>query len=272
MGHKRTFMRLFVFVIVFVAVACTACRQSTVGNCVSQLQTSNSQLSTNLPSPFTDRAEQLLYRKAYIVSYNKDTRQPNWVAWHLTKEHTNGDVPRPGAAWHEDSEVPQPRAYHRDYSGTKWDRGHMCPAGDNKWDSIAMYESFLLTNACPQSKSLNSGVWNQIEMSCRQWAQRWGDIYIICGPLFLSNSDNRDTIGKSRIPVPDAFFKVVADLNPDHPKGIAYIVRNNEGTSKRDLYINSIAEAERITGITFFPNLPTEIVDKVKNQADENIW
>ena len=26
----------------------------------------------------------------------------------------------------------------------------MCPAGDNKWDAEAMYETFLYTNICPQ--------------------------------------------------------------------------------------------------------------------------
>ncbi len=37
-----------------------------------------------LPAPITDRPEQILTRKAYVVSYNRDTRQPNWVAWRLT--------------------------------------------------------------------------------------------------------------------------------------------------------------------------------------------
>ncbi|MBR6433610.1 MAG: DNA/RNA non-specific endonuclease, partial [Bacteroides sp.] len=49
----------------------------------------------DLPQPLTDRSEQILYRKAYIVSYNKETKQPNWVAWRLTAEHTDGNVRRP---------------------------------------------------------------------------------------------------------------------------------------------------------------------------------
>jgi len=31
--------------------------------------------------------EQLLRRKGYLASYNRYTKEPNWVAWHLTKEH-----------------------------------------------------------------------------------------------------------------------------------------------------------------------------------------
>lgn len=210
-----------------------------------------------LPQMADSIPQQILWRKAYVVSYNKETKQANWVAWKLTADHTDGSVARPATAWHDDKEVPQPRAYYQDYrglsdNGKRWDRGHLCPAGDNKWDSVAMYESFLMTNACPQDKALNSGMWNQIEMRCREWAKQYGEIYIICGPLFLNQK--HDTIGNHRIPIPEAFFKVVACLDEENPWGIGYICRNNEGFRKKDLYENSIEEVERITGITFLPN------------------
>ena len=206
----------------------------------------------DLPLPLKDRAEQILYRKAYVVSYNKDTRQPNWVAWHLTADHVDGSVQRPQTAWHEDTDVPTPRAQFYDYSRSGWDRGHLCPAGDNKWDSEAMYESFLMTNASPQHKSLNSGIWNQIEITNRRWAKQYGDIYIVCGPLFYNQE--HDTIGPNRIPVPEAFFKVIANFNCDPPQAIGYVCRNNEGVRKRDLYVNTLEEVERLTGIDFFPH------------------
>lgn len=209
----------------------------------------------DLPKMADSIPQQILWRKAYVASYNKKTRQPNWVAWKLTADHADGDVQRPVTAWHEDKEVPQPRAYYQDYKGLsdkgkRWDRGHMCPAGDNKWDSEAMYESFLMTNACPQDKAMNSGMWNQIEMSCREWAKKHGAVYIICGPLFFDQE--HDTIGRNRIPIPEAFFKVVACFDKKHPWSVGYICRNNEGFRKRDLYENSIEEVERITGIKFF--------------------
>lgn len=225
----------------------------------------------DIPSPLPDSvAEQILYRKAYIVSYNKDRLQPNWVAWHLTAEHVDGNVPRPNLAFHEDKDVPEPKAYHWDYryeEDKHIDRGHMCPAGDNKWDKEAMYESFLMTNICPQHKALNSGIWNTIEKRCREWAKEYGDVYIVCGPIFMNQE--HDSIGEHHIPKPEAFFKVVACLNPNHPWGIGYICRNNEGTRKRDLYTNSISEVERITGLTFFPNIDEAIKAKVKDTYEE---
>lgn len=49
----------------------------------------------DVPLPLRGVSEQILYRKAYVVSYNKDYRIPNWVAWHLTSEHAYGDIKRP---------------------------------------------------------------------------------------------------------------------------------------------------------------------------------
>ena len=222
-----------------------------------------------LPAPIKGHSEQILNRKGYIVSYNKDTKIPNWVAWHLTKDHVTGPYRRPGSAWHEDLQVNSPRATLADYRDCGWSRGHMCPAGDNKWDADAMYETFLFTNCCPQHSNLNSGVWNQIEMSCRRWAEKYGDIYIVCGPILFRKE--HETIGPNKVVVPEAFFKVVLCLN-GKPKGIGFICRNTDGSRSKDFYVNSISQVERITGMTFFPNLSKEISESVKNQADLADW
>lgn len=226
--------------------------------------------SIDIPLPLKGTPEIILYRRNYVVSYNKTTLIPNWVAWHLTKEHTSGNVQRPGNAWHEDIDVPVPRATLSDYKGSGWTRGHMCPAGDNKWDSDAMYESFLFTNCCPQNANLNSGVWNQIEISCRRWAEMNGDLYIVCGPILFRQEHEK--IGINRVVVPEAFFKVIVCLNKGREKGIGFICRNTDGNRKKDLYVNSIKQVERITGMTFFPHLSTTIADKVKNDANINDW
>lgn len=213
--------------------------------------------------------EQILKRTSYIVSYNAETRCPNWVAWRLTSNHTTGDVSRMGNAFHEDTEVPEPRAYNADFRESGYSRGHMCPAGDNKWNREAMYETFLLSNICPQNANLNSGVWNQIEISCRQWAERYGDIYIICGPLFFKSKETQ-RIGENNVAVPDAFFKVILCLNL--PKAIGFICRNTDGNQKKDMYVNTLNGVERVTGLHFFPLLDTEKRKLVEDHADINEW
>ncbi|MBQ7984218.1 MAG: DNA/RNA non-specific endonuclease [Bacteroidales bacterium] len=225
--------------------------------------------SIDIPLPLQDVSEQILYRKGYIVSYNKDLKIPNWVAWHLTAAHVAGEVKRPKNAWHEDTQVPLPRATDGDYRNSGWTRGHMCPAGDNKWNAQAMYESFLFTNACPQNANLNSGDWHEIEKACRRWAGKYGDIYIVCGPVLFRQQHT--TVGQNQVVVPEAFFKVIVRFNPT-PKGIGFICRNTDGNRKKDFYVNTINQTERITGIKFFPSLSGEIAAQVKDSADIKDW
>lgn len=234
--------------------------QASIVNCAQDVQ---------LPICQNSTSEIILQRRGYDVSYNQNMRLPNWVAWHLTSDHIEGEARRPGNAWQEDIDVPEPRANSDDYRGSGWSRGHMCPAGDNKWDEEAMYETFLYTNICPQDAHLNSGDWNEIEIQCRRWAQKYGDIYIVCGPV-LYNKVYR-TIGDNQVVVPDAFFKVVLCLN-GAPKGIAFLCGNEGENHKIADYVTTISQVEQITGINFFPSLPIEIADKVKNKADINEW
>lgn len=228
---------------------------------------SNSAFIICKPAPLSLVPEQLIEKSSYIVSYNRDTKIPNWVAWHLTANHTDGPFKRMSNFYEED--VENPRATLEDYRGSGWSRGHMCPAGDNKWSRQAMYDSFSLVNVCPQHSKLNSGLWNSIEMDCRKWARKYNEVYIVCGPVLMKGK--HETIGTNEVVVPEAFFKVVLCLT-DKPKALGYIVKNTEGNKKKDLYYNSIDQVERITGIDFFPALPDDIENKVEAKADINDW
>ena len=174
--------------------------------------------SIEKPALLKEKSEIILNRKGYTVSYNKENKIPNWVAWHLTSDHADGVYRRTGG-YQEDTEVPKPRATKEDYDTTRWSHGHMCPAADNKWDKKAMIESNLLTNICPQDRSLNSGLWNGIERNCRKWAKEYGDLYIVCGPVLLNRE--HETIGENKIVVPEAFFKVILCLKPK-PKAVGF--------------------------------------------------
>lgn len=210
----------------------------------------------------------LISRKRYTTLYNVHNKIPDWVAWQLKPQHIDGPYKRLGG-YLEDFSVPLPRANEDDYRGSKWSHGHMCPAGDNKWDEEAMRESNLFTNICPQNRSLNSGVWNRLEQSCRIWSQKYGDLFIVCGPVLLNTE--HETIGVNKVVVPEAFFKVILCLQGT-PKAIGFVIRNNDGKKKRDQFVNTIDEVERITGIDFYPALPDSIEDVVESYSNLDDW
>lgn len=224
--------------------------------------------SIEIPKVLIKLPEQILKRKAYSLSYNKETKCPNWVAWYLPANHTDGEWARSND-YREDYDVPAPRATNDDYRGSSWSRGHMCPAGDNKWNTDAMSETFLLSNMCPQNRNLNSGLWNRVETDCRRWAKKYGGVYIVCGPLYYNKE--HEVIGYNKVVVPEAFYKVILRLE-GKPQAIGFIVKNNEGTKKKDQYVNTVDEVERITGIDFFPALPDSIENIVESYANLEDW
>ena len=220
-----------------------------------------------IPKSSTDRSERLLYRRGYTVSYNSTTKIPNWVAWKLTPDRLVERFSR------SDKFLPDPdvddAVTTADYKGAHIDRGHMCPAGDNRWDKKAMAESFYMTNICPQNNNLNRGDWKELEEACRVWAEKEGAVYIVCGPILYSQPHR--TIGTHRVVVPEAFFKVILTLNK-HPRAIGFIYKNTSGNHPLDVYVNSVDQVERITGFDFFSALPDNVERLVEAQIDIKNW
>lgn len=219
--------------------------------------------------PQVNRQEIILRRKAYTTAYDPINKIPYWVGWQLTAEHTNGTFNRKGIKFTEDNTVPTPRATDMDYRRSGFDRGHMCPSGDNKWDPVAQQESFLVTNICPQHPNINAGDWNELEELSRKWARKHGKIYIISGPILYEQKHK--TIGKNKVTVPEAFFKIIICLQ-GKPKGIGFIVKNRQTNQKLTRYINTIDRIERITGTDFFPDLSPDIQNKIESTADISQW
>lgn len=76
------------------------------------------------------------------MSYNKDKKIPNWVAYELTKQKTQGNIKR-NERFIADPVVKGGMANNSDYSRSGFDKGHMAPAADMKWSNEAMKESFI---------------------------------------------------------------------------------------------------------------------------------
>ena len=236
---------------------------------------------------------QFLSRLGYTTSYNKTTRCPNWVAWHLTARHTDGEFTRRGVPYFDENgeacgigkvnretskgdyfvdveaEIPRQEFSDWDVMPAYMSHGHICPAGDNKWSKAAMNQSFLLTNMCPQDESLNGGGWRKLEEKCRDWAKKYDDIYIVSGPIFYEGV--RRCFGKNKIGIPDAFFKVVLCVNGT-PKAIGFIYANDNSSQSMAKNVHSIDEIEEIVGMDFFYYLPDSIEKKVEMMTNLGMW
>lgn len=214
-------------------------------------------------------AEQIVEYPGFTVSFNADMHQPNYVAWELTAEEAQANGSRE-SKFDVDHRVKGSPGLN-DYRRSGFDRGHMIPAADVKWDGEAMKASHYLTNICPQDHKLNAGAWANLEGNCRTWAMRDSAIIIICGPV-LSDSMPREIGREVKIPVPERFFKVVLSPYTNPPRGIGFIMNNGPVEGGVQAAAVTIDQVEAVTGFDFFTALPDEIENEVEAQCEYHVW
>ncbi len=220
-----------------------------------------------LPAPRPESGELLIEHTNYVVAFDTAMNIPFWVAWAITPEELIERESRGNTKFLPDPKLGCDALNTKEYSHSGWDRGHMCPAGDNRYHWRAMDESFYMTNICPQHHNLNRGDWKELEELCRALAAE-EPVYVACGPI-LYKTPKHGYIGKNvRIRVPDAFFKVVlTGIAGGDPKAAGYVFKNEAGNHKLDKYVNSVDEVERLTGLDFFTALPDSIEQLVEAEA-----
>ena len=211
-----------------------------------------------------------LKRMAYKVWYSEQLRIPMAVSWYLTKEHTYGNNQRKDEMFHPDEDIRNAVTTY-DYMQTGYDRGHMCPAGDNKWNAQALDETFLMTNICPQNHNLNKNDWNDLEQLCRHWARKYGKIYIVCGPVLRGTEHKQIGPRTKRITVPEAFYKVVLRMGKN-PTAIGFVYDNKGKSQPMKQAVRSVDDIERMTGLDFFSSLDDPLEDKIEAQAELSDW
>ena len=149
----------------------------------------------------------LMPKPQYTISYNRSKATPNWVAWRL-------DTSWIGSTQRQDDYRPDPalpagwyQVQDFDYSGSGYDRGHMCPSGDRTNSVANNSATFLMTNFVPQLSANNQGPWEDLESYCRILASQGNELYIFDGPY-----GNQGTIASGHVvarrrspgPPPDA--------------------------------------------------------------------
>ena len=212
----------------------------------------------------------IIRHDGFVLSYDADARIPKWVAYELTAAETNGNAERDELVFKMDPSYSRTQAMREDYSDSVWTKGHMACAGDFKWDSDAMAETFYLTNICPQDEELNKGDWNYLERQVRAWARKYGFVWVVCGPIVGKN--RYGTIGEREVVVPDAFFKAVLSPGKNGYQSIAFVMGNDAKRYFLDKCSMSVNELEKRTGFDFFPALPDDIEESVESQYCPADW
>jgi endonuclease G len=224
------------------------------------------QLFINAQDYLPKSSGEIVKHTYYTLSYNETHEQANWVHYKLDPSFLNGRSPRKNT-FREDPYISSYSATLNDYKGSGFDRGHLAPAADMKFNSVAMSESFFMSNMSPQKPEFNRGVWRRLESLVRAWGERF-EIYISTAGVL--NIAGYGTIGRNNVKIPSKYYKVI--YAPDKNIMIGFLMSNTKLMGQLSSYTISVDRIEAITGIDFFSQLPDNIENDLESKVDLSDW
>lgn len=252
---------------------------------ISPLRAADLNLKMGNPSKATadskNKNNYLMVKPYFTLSYNNKKGTPNWVSWRLVKSDI-GTAKR--VEFYPDESLPQgfKRVTPTDYSGSGFDRGHMCPHSDRSTSDTASKATFVMTNMIPQSPNVNQKAWDQLEQYCRGLANQGKILYIVDGPYGkggTGTNGKKTVIGKNTVTVPSKCWKVIMVLNANPHNGaekidkttrlIAVIMPNKMSVGEDwASHRFAVADVEKLTGYSFFTNAPAAVMTPLKKKKD----
>ncbi|MCF8451168.1 MAG: DNA/RNA non-specific endonuclease [Taibaiella sp.] len=234
-------------------------------------------------SSISDSNNFLLIKHQYALSYNNSKGTANWVSWHLSLAW-KGDALRCDC-FTQDATLPAGyyRAATSHYTGSGFDRGHLCPSDDRDASDSDNAATFKMTNIAPQAPDMNQITWAAFESYCRTLITHGNELYIISGCYGTGGSGSAGgttyNIYSGAINVPAHYWKVVVVL----PVGVNDVSRvsattriiaidmdNAESVTAHtwDYYRTTTDAIEAATGYNILSNIPVGIQTVIESTVD----
>jgi endonuclease G len=145
----------------------------------------------------------------------------------------------------------------------------------------AAKETHTFLNAVPQRSKFNSGIWLDMEYITTAWAQEYGKVWVITGPIYIDGKPSGyiGEGGEFKVAIPDALYKIVVKEGnkPDQPDVLAFVYPQvSAGYYSKNYdhsrYLTSVDEIEEMTGLDFLTILSDKVEKKVEKRAAKAIW
>jgi endonuclease G len=229
------------------------------------------------PASTTSLTSYLSVKTQYVVSYNSNRKVPNWVSWELNTSYLGSQARLNDFRTDDTLPAGMAQATLSDYSGSGYDRGHMCPSSDRTASAAANAQTFYLTNMVPQAGNNNTGPWEKLETYSRSLATEGKELFVVSGGVFGASPK---TIGAG-VAVPSATFKVIAVLAhtglgaasvTESTRVIGVVMPNDDSKiSAADdwkSYRVTVRAIETMTGFDFLSDVDSSVQDVVESRVD----
>lgn len=223
----------------------------------------------------------------YTVCYSAEHHCPVWVAAPLHDVY-EGRASRT-EAYAPDPAIPASVQYNSKSTGGGCNKGHMLGSAERLSSRATNEQVFYYTNIAPQYSSefnTGGGGWNTLE----DWVDRQvcsDTLYVVIGTYFEKYTDRRGytdspkTIsfgGRNDVTRPSMFYyilmrtksgrsgKSLAECSASEIKCAAFVRSHAtpRGVKVSEKDMMSVSDLEKLTGFTFFPNVPQAPKDSYK--------
>lgn len=228
---------------------------------------------------------QLIARDGYVLEHSSQYKIALWVCEKITKAQLQGSLPRKDAFAPDPLLKPGQRAELADYKGSGYDRGHQAPAGDQSVNAQLKAETYYLSNMTPQVPRLNQQGWEALEEKVRGWAEEFGTVWVITGPMIWDDAeDNPSTadgfveyyiIGKDKVAVPTHYYKIVVrKLANGELDALAFVTPNKPAPKSTDFttWLKPIRWIEARTQLDFLNALDLDVQNRLESKAATALW
>ncbi|MBK8498816.1 MAG: DNA/RNA non-specific endonuclease [Flavobacteriales bacterium] len=223
--------------------------------------------------PKLETGDEVIVHPGHMLVYSEKFEVPKWTAHIATPDLITGNLAR------IDSFLPDPQvktgtAVTVDYWNSGYDRGHMVPSADMRWNYEALKGTYYYSNVCPQVPELNRGTWAELE----DWGRRYVNfskrrLFIVTGPVLRDGLPTmQKTDRQNEVAIPELFWKVIADLDGDKPKAIAFVMRNAAQEYPPISYAVTVDSVEALTGLDFFSALDDATEDRIEAMREPKDW
>ncbi len=214
-----------------------------------------------------------LQRGEFAIGWSPSLKRPVWAAYHVPREARFEVGKRPNFTRDRSvASAPSPTAY----TGSRYDRGHMVPnhAIVTRFGPEEQRKTFQMTNIAPQSPALNRGPWREMELRIAElWTAKYGEMWVVAGALQGGSPTSRETIAAGQVDVPERYYMIAVAQTDDGVRALAVLMNQTAGRWDFPAHnIVTIDELERLSGLEFFPDMPSFLKRPLQADLPTRLW
>jgi endonuclease G, mitochondrial len=186
--------------------------------------------------------DQIIDKQVFKICYSYEHKGALAVWYELDGNLVNKNNIKERPKFYSEKNIPiQYRTKSQDYINSGFDRGHLAPDANFDYDIKAQTKTYTMANIVPQDPTLNRKTWIKAEKYERLVTSKLKTITVI---NLVDYSKSTQKIGKNKLTIPNAFYKIIFNDGEKFKKCFKY--ENIETNPKTDNLKDHQIDCKRI--------------------------